>query len=224
VTRPGRASRGLAALYGTDPSAAVRRVVCEAGIGLTAVQIKRTLRAAGVADLDRSTWDRLQRRLRVDQNIAIEPGFRYRWVTEPDPLTATEAFDRIVRAAGKRVSPAVVDVARKALAEAGPGKRQQRQAMLDGVRALAELASEVEELATSQASTRAMVHRVRNRVKLAGLEPIERAGESARFDGRRHQSIGPPIENGTPVLVVRPGYTWSSPTDEVLVMRAGVQE
>jgi hypothetical protein len=192
---------------------------------LTAVQIKRTLRAAGVVDLDRSTWDRLQRRLRVDVNIAIEPGFRYRWIAEPQPLTATEAFDRIVRAAGKRVSPAMVAVARAALDGSAPDSRtRQRQAMLDGVRALAELASEVEELATSQASTRAMVHRVRSRVKLAGLEPIERAGESARFDGRRHQSIGPPIENGAPVLVVRPGYTWSSPTDEILVMRAGVQE
>jgi hypothetical protein len=227
VTRPGRAPRGLAALFGSDPSAAVRQVVREADTGVTAAQIKRTLHAAGVAELDRRTWGRLQRRLRVDDHIAVEPGYRYRFVAHPVALPATEAFDRIVRAAGNRVSPTLVNVVRAALLDAphpAETAAQQRQAVLDGVRALAELASEVEELAVSQASTRAMIHRVRSRVKLAGLEPIERAGEQARFNRRRHQSIGAPIDDDAPVLVLRPGYAWSSSSDEVLVAKAAVQE
>jgi hypothetical protein len=96
--------------------------------------------------------------------------------------------------------------------------------VLVGVRSLAELASEVEELSVNEASTRAMVHRVRSRVRLSGLEPVERAGETVAFDRRRHESNGPPIADGAPVLVVRPGYVWKSPDEEVLVARAVVQE
>jgi hypothetical protein len=189
VTRPDAKSRGVAALFARDPCAAVARVVREADRGLTAAEIKETLRRAGVPALDRSAWGRLQKALRVDDHVVVEPGFRYRWVVE-SPETAA----------------------------------RQRQAVLDGLRALAELAGEVEELAVNQASTRAMVHRVRSRVKLSGLEPIERASDTVTFDRRRHQPIGPAINDGAAVVVVRPGYAWKTAAEDVLVARAVVQE
>jgi len=56
------------------------------------------------------------------------------------------------------------------------------------------------------------------------LEPIERAGDRVAFDRRRHQPIGPPIDTGAEVVVVRPGYAWKTDHEDVLVARAVVQE
>jgi hypothetical protein len=224
VTRPGRSSRGVAALFARDPYAAVLRVLGETGAALTAAEIKQAIGAPG---LDTRDWDRLQKRLRVDDHVAVEPGHRYRWVDDPVVPPAAQAFEQIVRAAGGRVKHGYADVVRQALTDAADPREteaRQRQAVTDGIRALAELASEVEELAVNQPSARALVHRVRGRVKLAGLEPIERAGETATFDRRRHESIGSPIRDGAPVIVIRPGYTWTTAQGESLVARAVVQE
>lgn len=98
------------------------------------------------------------------------------------------------------------------------------QAAMPFLRALAELAIEVEELTVNQASARAMIHRVRARVKRMGLEPIDRAGELSTLDRTRHEPIGRPISDGTPVIVVRPGYIWKAPTGDVLIVRAIVQD
>ena len=196
VTRPGRSPRGLAALFRANPSAAVLRVLREAGTGMTATEIKQVLRKAGVPALDKPGWDRLQRRLRADDQVVVEAGYRYRFVTEPGSPPASDGFDQ----------------------------SKARQTTLDGLRSLAALASEVEELTVNQASGRAMIHRVRSRVRLAGLEPIERAGDRVAFDRRRHEPIGAPIADGTPVVVVRPGYMWKTAHEDVLVVRAAVQE
>jgi hypothetical protein len=191
VTRPGRSSRGLAALFRANPSAAVLRVLREAGTGLTAAEIKLVLGKAGVPQLDKTAWGRLQKRLRADSSVMVEAGYRYRWIADsPDALEDVSA----------------------------------RQNTLDGLRSLAALASEVEELTINQASSRAMIHRVRSRVRLSGLEPIERAGDRVAFDRRRHEPIGAPIADGTSVVVVRPGYMWKSAHEDVLVVRAAVQE
>jgi hypothetical protein len=196
----------VAALYGTDPYAAVVRVVQAAGSAVTAADIKRALEAAGVPSPDKRTWERLQKRLRADDQVVVEPGYRYRFVDTPVAASEIDAFESTdggydVEAAARR-----------------------RQSLIDGLRALAELASEVEELAVNEASVRAMVHRVRSRVKLAGLEPIGRAGETTAFDRRRHELIGPPARDGAPVLVIRPGYAWRTPHEDVILARAVVQE
>jgi hypothetical protein len=99
---------------------------------------------------------------------------------------------------------------------------QQRER--DAVRALAEMAIEVEELVANEASGRAVVHTVRALTKLAELRPIERAGQTTRFDRARHTSVGGRIPDGAPVLVLRPGYTWNSPDGEILIARAVVQD
>jgi hypothetical protein len=252
----------VAALFGTDPYAAVLRVLRDAGSEMTAIGIKQALAAAGVPAVDSRTWDPLQRRLRADDHVLVEAGYRYRWVAEPVVPSAAEAFERIVRAAGGRATRSHVELVRRALTNGTNGSNgakgakgadttkglakgangaggtsgvsgavaeretatRQRQAVLDGLRALAELASEVEELTVNEASARAMIHRVRSRVKMSDLEPIERAGESVRFDRRRHELIGPPAREGATVLVVRPGYSWRTADEDVLVARAVVQE
>jgi molecular chaperone GrpE (heat shock protein) len=96
-----------------------------------------------------------------------------------------------------------------------------KQKEKDAVRALAELAMEVEELATNEASAKAIIHRVRARTKLAALEPIGGAGEATTFDRRRHESVGRSVTDGSAVVVVRPGYIWKG---EVLLARAVVQD
>jgi hypothetical protein len=235
VTRSGRPPRGVAALFGADPYGAVVRVVREADSAITATDIKHVLEEAGVPRPEKRTWDRLQKRLRVDDHVIVEPHYRYRWTATPVAPSVIDAFERIVRAAGGRVSRAHIEAVRHALACAdGPAftddpevletAARRRQMVIDGLRALAELASEVEELSANEASGRAMIHRVRSRVKLSGLEPIERAGETAAFDRRRHELIGPPARDGATVLVVRPGYAWRTPHEDVIVARAVVQE
>jgi hypothetical protein len=101
---------------------------------------------------------------------------------------------------------------------------RQRQARLDAVRALAELAGEVEELAANGAGPAAMIHRVRARVGRSGLVPIERAGEETAYDRRRHAPISGAIADGTTVVVVRPGYRWQAPDEDVLIAKAIVEE
>jgi hypothetical protein len=226
VTRRGRTSRDLAALFEADKYAAVVRVVRDAATAMNAVEIKGTLRAAGVS-VDTNVWTGLQRQLRTDEHIVVEPHHRYRWVANPPDLSPVEAFELIERTLGARGRKAHVEAVWQALVDV-PDPREiaarQRQAVLDGIRALAELASEVEELAVNEASVRAMVHRVRSRVLLSGLEPIERAGERVAFDRASHQSIGPPIADGAAVVVIKPGYRWKSGDEDVLVARASVQE
>lgn len=111
--------------------------------------------------------------------------------------------------------------------ERGAPDRSQReleQREKDVISVLVDLAVEIEELATNQASTRALIHTVRNRIRSAMLEPVERAGETTHFDRSRHQSVGGPIVDGAPVVVVRPGYIWNGPHGKVLVARAVVQD
>ena len=102
------------------------------------------------------------------------------------------------------------------------GRLEQKEK--DAVRALAELAMEVEELATNKASARAMIHRVRARTKLAALEPIGRAGETASYDRKRHESISKSVGDGSAVFVIRPGYVWKHPNGDILVAKAVVQD
>lgn len=58
----------------------------------------------------------------------------------------------------------------------------------------------------------------------SGLEPIDRAGEETRFDRTRHKPIGGSIGDGAAVVVVRPGYVWKAPSEDVLIGKAVVEE
>ena len=101
---------------------------------------------------------------------------------------------------------------------------EQELAAIPFVRAMAELVIDVEELAANGASSRAVIHRLRSQARRLGLDPIDYAGEPSAMDRRVHRSVGEPIGDGTPVVVVRPGYVWHSPTGEVVVAKAVVQD
>jgi len=96
--------------------------------------------------------------------------------------------------------------------------------LLQLVHAMAELVIDVEELAANGASTRALIHRVRAQARRVGLDPIDQVGEPSEMDRHRHRSVGAPIGDGTPVVVVRPGYVWRSDAGNVLVAKAVVQD
>jgi hypothetical protein len=103
-------------------------------------------------------------------------------------------------------------------------KAQERQLRIDAIRALAELAMEIEELTANEAEPAVMVEKVRAQATQAGLEPIGRAGEETTFDRSRHKPIGGAVRDGAPVYVVRPGYTWHAPDEDVLIGKAIVEE
>jgi hypothetical protein len=222
---------GVSETFVSDPYAAVLRVLQEASDGLTATGVKEALRAAGVAkdDADQA-WPRVQRRLKSHEQVVVSGSgqeMTYRWTRQPVEPTATEALNllatRQLRADRRHV---LVEVVRTALDQSGDHGVVLRleQKEKDAVLALAELAMEVEELATNQASARAMIHRVRARTKLAALEPIGRAGETVAYDRKRHESMSKSVGEGSEVFVIRPGYVWKHPDGEILVAKAVVQD
>ena len=236
------AGRSLAKLFATDPLAAVLTVLREAGPDreLRAEEVKRALVERGVPANRLDAWRRVQERLVAHERVGIG-GDRYhrtyRWLPESPPPTPDQALALLAEhrlPSQRRLE--LVEVLRAALAggaDAGPASRpsadpvliaQLEQRERDAVRALAELAIEVEELVTNEASARAVVHTVRSLTKLADLRPIERAGEMTRFDRTRHTSVGGRIADGAPVLVLRPGYIWNRGDEEVLIARAVVQD
>jgi hypothetical protein len=103
-------------------------------------------------------------------------------------------------------------------------RAQERQLRIDAIRAFAELAMEIEELTANEAEPNVLVERVRARATREGLEPIGRAGEETSFDRSRHKPIGGGLRDGAAVYVVRPGYTWHAPDEDVLIGKAVVEE
>jgi hypothetical protein len=244
VTRPGRSARGptLADIFAADAEAAVLRVLRDAGTALTAGEVKRALMAGGVSkSAADGAWPRIQRKIRSHDRVTTE-GNRYRWAAGGPEVSPDEALNLLVRGrSSARRKEELALVVRAALvgttSEVAPPREndagarsdpesaaRRRQGEIDAVRTLAELAIEVEELTVNEASSVALIHRVRARVHRSGLEPIDRAGDETTFDRKRHRAIGRPIRDGAPVVVVRPGYVWKSPTEDVLIARAVVEE
>jgi hypothetical protein len=218
---------GLGALFVSDPVAAVLRVLRRDPGALTAVGIKEALLGGGVgkSEADRQ-WPGIQRRLRCHENVVVAGTghlMTYRWIeksSDPTPMDALEQLANGQMASTRRRT--LADIVRAALtgsSSAVVSRLEQKEK--DAVRALAELAMEVEELATNEASAKAMIHRVRARTKLAALEPIGRAGEVTTFDRKRHESVGRSVHDGSTVVVVRPGYLWKG---ELLLAKAVVQD
>jgi len=222
----------LARLFADDPLAAVLTVLRDdqREAGLRAEQVKEALQARGVPADALGGWRRVQARLVTDDRVRVG-GDRYRrtyrYLGEPPRPSPAQALALL---AGHRLpSPRraqLVEILRGALNGGADTRRaaELEQREKDAVRALVQMAIEVEELATNQASARALVHTVRMRTRSAMLEAVERAGESTHFDRARHQSVGGPIADGASVVVIRPGYAWNGPNGKVLVARAVVQD
>jgi hypothetical protein len=229
----------LAGLFATHADNAVIQILRESATALTKAEIIVALEIAGVErEAAQDAWSRIQRRISKHHGVVVEKQGRdywYRWDADtagaPDPA---DAFERIVSGElGPFDRQELVEVIRRALAAPPAGRVDTADAdadlqsgplEMDAARALAEMAMEVEELATKQASARAMIHRVRARMKRMRLEPIDRAGDEVPFDRQRHQPIGPDIRDGAPVVVVRPGYVWRTPEKDLLIERPVVQD
>jgi len=104
----------------------------------------------------------------------------------------------------------------------GLREAQDRQARIDLIRGLAELAMEVEELAHNGAEPDVLIERIRALVDAYELEPIGRAGQEEPFDPARHAPIGGLVGDGSRISVVRPGYTWRAPEGDLLIGKAQV--
>ncbi len=212
-----------------DAVAAVLEILRASEGPLTPAEIKKGLEAKG---FELSTLDKLWRRVQPVVKVRPEVEFnestrRYRWI-ETTPLAAPEALERLLSARLSAIEKqALADIVRAALhAPSGDGVEaaRQRQAAIDAVRPLAEIAIEVEELTAKQATPDTLIHRLRARVNRSGLEPIDQAGAETTFDRKRHRSIGGSIRDGAPVYVVRPGYVWKAAEEDVLIAKAVVEE
>lgn len=96
-----------------------------------------------------------------------------------------------------------------------------RQARIDGVRALALLAAQVLQ---SPAATgdQALVRQVEHACAREGLETLHRAGERVALDPSSHESLTPRLAIGASADVVRGGYTWDDGGTRTVVLKAQV--
>jgi len=204
----------------------VAQILRRAGAAMTATAIKKELAAGGVAkaDLDEPGWRPVREGLALHLNVVVEKPW-YSWTADPRTPSPTEALDLIAR--GRPRVAELVEIVRGGL-DGGPVDREEaarrRQADIDAVRALAELAAEVEELTVNEVDAPVLIRQVRAWVKRSGLEPVDRAGEETTFDRKRHTPISGSIRDGASVVVVRPGYIWKAPNEDLLVVRPVVEE
>lgn len=239
----------LADVFAADPLAAVLRLLESAGTPLSATEIKQALVSSGVAKaaIDRQ-WPAVQAGLKADSHVVME-GRLYRWLAEPaapepvgsaatespvepplvdtDEIDAFAALDLLLNGGlGRAKAAELADIVRTTLKASGDleSAARLRQAEIDGLRTLGELAGEVEELVANEVDPAILVRRVRARVRRSGLEPIDRAGQDTAFDRRVHTPIAGAIRDGTPVTVVRPGYVWTGDGISLLIGKAVVEE
>jgi hypothetical protein len=99
---------------------------------------------------------------------------------------------------------------------------QERQIRLDVVRVLVDVVSEVDELAAAGAEPAIAAERVRGLAQAFGLRAIGRAGERTTFAPAWHTPIGTWPSDDSPVLVLRPGYSWHDGPEVVLITKAQV--
>jgi hypothetical protein len=97
---------------------------------------------------------------------------------------------------------------------------RERQARIDAMSTVAELAAEVEELTAKRATPDVLLEHTRALTGGRGLEAIGRAGESIPYDESRHDPVGEFPDDGESVTVIRPGYLWHAPGEAVLISKA----
>ncbi|MCF6473862.1 hypothetical protein FAF44_36585 [Nonomuraea sp. MG754425] len=100
---------------------------------------------------------------------------------------------------------------------------QDRQLQIDVMRALADLAAEVEELSVRSVSPDTMIARVHGLTATYDLRPIGLVHEKSEFDLKLHKPIAGDPEPGDEVIIRRSGYIWSSSTEEVVLHKALVE-
>lgn len=215
---------------------------------LTGASLKKLMVATGAvarADADRA-WRAAKKALDAHEHVALEQR-TYTWTGPRDVRPAPAADEDLVPEADEELAPVPVGAQDEALVRqlealtarcaeleerlAASDTRplqlhgaKERQSTVDAKRALAELAMEVEELAAGEVGAQVLIHRVRSRVRREGLEPIDQAGMKTTFTFRRHKPVAGRIAEGDPVLVVRPGYVWSTSEGDLLISKALVMK
>jgi hypothetical protein len=207
----------------------VVRILRDAGKGLSPAEIRQVWQAEGMTRARaEKAWAEVQKLVKAHPQVCLE-GSRYRWAGPELPEVSPEqAFELLLRDGlpGSRRT-ALAEVVREALTESvesAPDAARRRQAQIDAVRQLAELASEVEELLANETEPPVMIRQVRAWVKRSGLDPVGQAGEATRFDRTKHRPIMGRIRDGASVIVVRPGYIWNRGGEDVLLGKAVVEE
>jgi hypothetical protein len=214
----------------------------EADTPLSAGGLKQRLQTRGVepTTVD-AAWRRAQPAVRGHPDVCYDPSrgsYRYDDTGRVAPaLTADEALDRLLpgRTTARRAELATIvraalkerdDLEARGRAAYSGGRAlraaNERQVQIDAVRALADVVSEVEELAAAGADSLVTAERVRALAQAFGLAPIGRAGEQTTFEPAWHTPIGAQPPDGSRVAVIRPGYTWPTGEEVVLIHKAQV--
>jgi len=227
--------------FSRDPVPVFLGEIQRAGRPVTFDEVKARLTRSGVPETEVAFhWTRHERAIRDDPHIYYMPETRtYAWGPEislPDPAQAVrllasgkaqikpdrQALGEIVLAAlGRAVSELPPEDPRE---EAARQRIFEERLKADSARAYAKVAMELEELIASGASPRALLQRIRAGAQAHGLKPIGSAGATIKFDRLRHDPVVASTEDGSEVLVVRPGYVWHAGDEEVLVAKAVVIE
>lgn len=217
------------------------------GEPLSTTAMKKTLTGLGLTEAEfQKAWTSAQPKFKRHKHIAAK-GPSYAWSDEPlDPyadvrsLSPAKAFDRLLKSRMSADEKAIViEVIRAGLSDASDEPQdaraeairanqlrevQDQKVRAHGVQAFANLAMEVEELVTNGAEADILIERVRRSAGTQDLTPIESAGGTASFDRRKHSPIVGSPKDGARVTVVRPGYSWRTPKEDVLVAKALVIE
>jgi hypothetical protein len=200
-------------------AAAFVAILREADTALSARELKQRLIARGVdRDTAEAAWRRAQPAVRGHPDVCHDPGrgsYRYDDCGGTAPaLSRHEALDRLLppRTTARRAELAAIvrgalkerDDLEAQLRTAYAGGRalrvaQERQLQIEAVRALADVVSEVEELAAAGADTIVTAERVRVLAQAFGLAPIGRAGELTTFQPAWHTPIGARPPDGSRV-------------------------
>jgi hypothetical protein len=97
---------------------------------------------------------------------------------------------------------------------------RERQARIEAMSTVAELAGEVEELTAKRAAPEVLLEHTRALTSGRGLEAIAAAGEVVSFAEEHHEPVGTWPNEGERVTVIRPGYLWHAPGEAVLISKA----
>lgn len=217
------------------------------GEPMSSSAVKKALIALGVSEAAyKSAWTAAQPKLKRHKHI-VAKGVNYTWSDEPvDPyadiraLSPAKAFDQLLKSRKAEEKAVLVEVVRAGLhgsaAAASQDARadavraaelrevQDQKVRARGVQAFASLAMEIEELVANGAEADILIERVRRSAGSQDLTPIESAGGTTSFDRAKHSPIVGSPKDGTQVTVVRPGYSWRTPKEDVLVAKALVIE
>ena len=100
---------------------------------------------------------------------------------------------------------------------------RERNARIEAMTKVADLAAEVEELVAKRATNEVLLESTRALVSISGLEQIGTGGERTLYDASLHDPIGDTPDDGNAVIVVRPGFRWKAPGEVICIAGAGTR-